>query len=154
MYNLAGKEYIKSYEFVEYNLLLMFLNNAKMLRYSVKAERDSVIDQLRSLTVTSIDETTRFPEGLYVNRSYGVAAGLLDRILQAADLTERELDREAETATRKYSVVNDQKVQFFKTISQLIAVLHTAYRADAPLKGIFTRSTFESTFHLEWQEQR
>lgn len=93
------------------------------LRFSVKAERDQQIDTLRACVSAPLG-INRFPDdGYYINLSRGPASNLFHRMLSSLDYSEREMDHR-DGANTKFSCINDQKVQYTKSLDQLINICY------------------------------
>lgn len=140
-------------EYVEVSQLISVLHMARRLKFSVKVERDDMINQLMSCSKVVYSRQSRFPGTIYaVNISRGTAANIYHRILSALDYSDRELDATGEQSSRRYTTINDQKVQFMKAVDHLLSLCYSCINPDAPIMGIHNRLSFEMTYKLDWVE--
>lgn len=140
-------------EYIDVSHLIPILHMARRLKFSVKVERDDMITQLMSSSKLVYSKQIRFPDNIYaVNISRGTAATIYHRILSALDYSDRELEAIGEQSSRRYTTINDQKVQFTKALEHLLSLCYTCTSPDAPIMGIHNRLSFEKTYKLRWTD--
>lgn len=133
--------------------MISLLHTARRIKFSVKVDRDDLINRLSDCSKISYSSTSRFPSDIYaVNISRGTTASIFHRILNALDYSERELENMGDQSSRRFSTINDQKVQFIKAVDHLLSLCYSCTSVDAPLMGIHNRISFESTQNLLWTD--
>lgn len=134
-------------EFTSAKDLIRCLNAIRRIPFSVKASRDEARNRLIDLPRVTVSKAERFPDGVYVNLTFGIVSKSIDRLLAALDHGERELDREPSGS--KYSSLGDSKVAFMKGVQALLQML---VRPPTTLvgEGVFNRATFENYYALVW----
>lgn len=146
---LPRHEHLAVCRFVRLRDLISALHRARHISFSVKSVRDEVRTSITDLMTTTVDRDIRFPDGVYVNTSFGIVAEALDRIMMALDHGERSLDRE-QTTGAKFTELGDSKIAFIKGLQSILQILARDPNTTAG-EGVYSQLSFERHFSLHWQ---
>lgn len=135
--------------FVDYDLLLDFINTHRFIQFNVKANRDRIRSAYYSLPVVApFSVCVRFPDDkLYVHLDNGSVDSWLAQLLHALDLPDRAIEKSTGTFMDPADAKRAANVAFNELHNLLCNVEALA------ANGIYDRSSFEEKFKLTWTAQ-
>lgn len=127
-----------------------FLRRVSSLQLSVKANRDSVREELNALGETGIfGQRLRFPEGVfYVHLESKRIQTALMAIRNSLDNNDRVV--EVQGAPFDSRGWQDSKRVFEANISLLTKILSSTSPQELATNGVYEQTTFESSFRANW----
>lgn len=146
---LERHEFLAGCKFVRLREFTRVLDSIRRIPFSVKAARDEARNRLIDMRGEYIDDSQRFPDGVYIDVTSGPIAETLDRILSALDHGERMLDREAAAVPSKFTEIGDSKVAFTKGVQALMQIVSRPPLTSVG-EGVYTRISFERHHSLHW----
>lgn len=125
----------------------------KDTNFGVKASRDQVLDQMRTMDVVRpFSRVVRFPVHLTViNIDHGVIAGLLTSIRDAVSFGEKMVDQTGVIGnTKSYGSMGDARMAFSKALTRLSEIIRISNPNIQTRYGIYNRMTLENTLRIIW----
>ncbi|QKN22698.1 coat protein [Erysiphe necator associated virga-like virus 1] len=130
--------------FVRGSELRPVLETIVRIRYSVKTQRDTALQQLDNLLSRSYDLDNRAPDDdVLIDTTVSAAADFLTKIYTGLDIGEREGEVNNNMDDKKLSVV--------KSSQELLKIMLQATPARAATYGIYNQAEFERRYALVWQ---
>ncbi|QIT20100.1 MAG: putative structural protein [Diabrotica undecimpunctata virus 2] len=144
---LSYKPWTPNMELVSYGQfanakhLLDFVNNARLINFSLNEQRQQTLERLNKIVHEApFTRTTRFPEhGLFVDLDHGDWDRKMQQVRNALSF------KDPKGADRGHSSqeYNDALLSFSNGLNAIVAQIR---RKD----GVFGRATFENYFDLTW----
>lgn len=127
------------------------LREMSVRNYSNRPARESALTSIVSMNGDRIvGPTLRFPDtGVYILVSTGPLRELFDQIILACTLTESDPTTSSGSAHNRY---DDNKLSYYKAISNALFLLRRRFEPAAHVYDIYSRSTFESTNRIVWND--